>query len=519
MKTQSIKKVLFFAKNLIQFLVILSLLFTVACSNSSSDTSPKTFTIKYPSADERYFSEKGDFYVMGLFPQDVQAPGNIRVELFRGTTASGTPVRTLESRVDDITGVTPDNAVETGYTEGRVVGNMTKAPDIINTPGGFRYPGNKVLVTKEFYGAIILGGSTKDFDTDYTDAQGNQLTDLTEGVYTVKVTGLSGQVASHTETIQVYFKPVRKVFGGFQPENHRNKFFAFTTTNGYGKLYDPLPGYFSPISWSDSYMIQKRARLRNSYEVVNTVSGVTYGTPDNAQIGFILYNLKDQGATTCLEIGKAIAEKVMDKKDTYFYYYNIGEPEITYVTMNSEEKTIDGAITKFEDGDKLVLTRASIKALDLVDCDNNNDNDNDCDNKYSLVDKTPTTLDLNFSDGVQLKTSEEFAVFGVVTPINAGATLDPNNFMYYIVDNRIAQVHYRITNSQGTIVTDTTRNVTLEREYYKAVPAVWFPSIYEFEHEFNLNVSPGSYTVNMIALDRRGVEVSGTTETFIVEYR
>jgi hypothetical protein len=136
------------------------------------------------------------------------------------------------------------------------------------------------------------------------------------------------------------------------------------------------------------------------------------------------------------------------------------------------------------------------------------------------VDKTPTTLDLNFSDGVQLKTSEEFAVFGVVTPINAGATLDPNNFMYYIVDNRIAQVHYRITNSQGTIVTDTTRNVTLEREYYKAVPAVWFPSIYEFEHEFKLvNVEPGTYTVELFALDKKGAEVSGTTETFIVEYR
>lgn len=506
MKTQSIKKVLFFAKNLVQFLVILSLLLTVACS---SDNSPKTFAIKYPSANERYFSEKGDFYVMGLFPQDIQTPGNIRVELFRGTTASGTPVRTLESRVDDITGVTPDSAVETGYTEGRVVGNMTKAPDIINTPGGFRYPGNKVLVTKEFYGAIILGGSTKDFDTDFTDAQGNQLTDLTEGVYTVKVTGLSGQVASHTETIQVNFKPVRKVFGGFQPENHRNKFFAFTTSNGYGKLYDPLPGYFSPISWSNSYMIEKRARLRNSYEVVNTVSGVTYGTPDNAQIGFILYNLKDKGATTCLEIGKAIAAKVIDKANTYFYYYNIGEPDLTYVGMDSQKKTIDGTITRFDYGDRLVLTRAAVRARGTGDGDN----------KYSLLDETPTTLDLDLSDGVQLTTGEEFAVFGVVTPINAEAAPDPNNFMYYIVDNRIAQIRYRIADAQGTVITETTRNVTLEREYFKAVPAVWYPSIYEFEHEFNLNVGSGTYTVNLIALDQKGAEVLGTTETFIVEYR
>lgn len=468
--------------------------------------------------DERYFAEKGDFYVVGLFAQGIQMPGNIRIELFRGATASGTPVRTLESRVAEFTGVTPDSAVEKNYAEGKVVGTMDKAPDLINTPGGFRYPGNKVLVTREFYGAMILGGSTKNFDTDYTDAQGNQLEDLTEGVYTVKVTGLSGEVASHTETIQVYFKPVRKVFGGFQPTNHRNKFFAYTTANGYGKLYDPLPGYFSPISWSNSYMIQKRARLRNSYEVVNTVEGATYGTKDNAEIGFILYNLKDKGATTCLEIGKAIATNVIDKRNTYFYYYDIGEPEITYVTMNSEEKTIDGAITKFEyredseDRDRLVLTRAAIKARGAGDGDN----------KYSLVDKTPTTLDLNVSDGVQLTTGEEFAVFGVVTPLQAVATLDPNqidNYMYYNADNRIAQIHYTITSSQGTIVTDETRNVTLEREYYKADPVVWFPSIYEFEHEFNLNVGAGAYTVNLIALDQKGAEVPGTAEMFIVEYR
>jgi hypothetical protein len=509
MKTKSNKKVLFFAKSLALFCVLLSLLFTVACSNSSSDTSSKTFTIKYPSVDERYFAEKGDFYVVGLFPQGIQAPGNIRVELFRGATASGTPVRTLESHVDEITGVTPDSAVETGYTEGRVVGKMTKAPDLINAPGGFRYPGNKVLVTREFYGAMFLGGSTKDFDTDYTDAQGNQLEDLTEGVYTVKVTGLSGEVASHTETIQVYFKPVRKVFGGFQPDNHRNKFFAYTKDNGYGKLYDPLPGYFSPISWSDSYMIQKRARSRNSFEVVNTVNGATYGSTDNAQIGFILYNLKDKGATTCLEIGKAIATNVIDNRNTYFYYYNIGEPDINYVAMDSQKKTLDGTITRFDYGDRLVLTRAAVRARGTGDGDN----------KFSLVDETPTTLDLNVSDGVQLTTNEEFAVFGVVTPIQAAVTVDPNNFMYYNVDNRIAQIRYRIADSQGTIVAETTRNVTLERRYSNSVPVVWYPSIYEFEHEFNLDVKPGTYTVELIALDQKGNGVSGTAETFIVEYR
>lgn len=505
------KKIVISAANFTRFFALLGFLFVVACSSDSTTPviSLDSFNIKYPSVEERYFGEKGDFYVIGLFSDGILYPGDIRIEVFRGETASGTPVRTLQSHVDPLTGVTPDSAIEANYPEGFAVGNMTQSPDLINDPGGFRFPGNKVLVTREYYGAIILGGSTKDFDTDYTDADGNPLTDLTEGVYTVKVTGLSGQVALHSETIQVYFQPIRKLFGGFNPANHKDKFFAYAKENGYGKLYDPLPGYFSPISWSDSYMIQKRARLRNSLEVVNTVPGATYGTAANAQIGFILYNLKDQGATSCLEIGKAILANVIDSPNTYFYYYNIGEPDITYVTMTSERKTLDGAITKFDYGDRLVLTRASIRAL----------GSGDGDNKYNILDETPTRLDLDLSDGIQLSTGEEFAVFGVVTPIPADTTIDPNHFMYYLVDNRIATVHYRIRNEEDELVAETMRDVTLQRQYYNAIPIVWYPSIYEFEHEFQIALPSGAYTVELIALDQKGNTVSGSAETFAVAYQ
>ncbi|MEE9912318.1 MAG: hypothetical protein K4571_11415 [Deltaproteobacteria bacterium] len=510
MKTPFPKKIIFFAKNLIPVCILVSLLFIGACSNSGSDSVSGMFSIKYPSEDERYFGEKGDFYVIGLFSEQVQVPGNIRIELFRGFVAAGTPVRVLESHVDPLTGVTPDSAIETGYAEGFVVGNMTRAPDLIKDPGGFRYPGNKVLVTKEYYGAIILGGSTKDFDTDYTDANGNQLEDLTEGIYTLKVTGLSGDIAGSSETILVHYRPIRKLFGGFNPANHKDKFFAYAKEHGYGKLYDPLPGYFSPISWSDSYMIQKRARLRNSLEVVNTAEGAVYGTSANARIGFILYNLKDQGATSCLEIGKALLSNIIDSPNTYFYYYNIGEPEITYTAMNDgERKTIDGAITLLAHGDRLVLTRAAIRAKGTGDGDN----------RYSLLDEAPIALDLSFSDGIQLATSQEFAIFGVVTPIPAAVTADPIHYLYYIADNRIARISYRITNAEGDVIAATTRDVTLEREYYKAVPVVWYPSIYEFEHEFMLNVAPGAYTVELFALDQKGNAVAGTAETFRVEYR
>ena len=503
----------FVVRRLVLLCVLLGLLFTLSCSDSGSGTSAKTFTIKYPSVEERYFGEKSDFYVIGLFSDGVQVPGNIRIELFRGETALGTPVRRLESQVDELTGVTPESAIEQNYPDG-VAHNLDKAPDLVNVPGGFYYPGNKVLVTKDYYGGIILGGSTKYFDTDYTDAAGNPLEDLTEGVYTLKVTGLSGDISFHSETIQVYFKPIRKLFGAFLPENHKEKFFAYADApeHRYRKLWDPLPGYFSPISWENSYMIQRRARPQNSLEVVNTVEGATYGTPENALIGFILYNLRGNGATARLEIGKALLTEVIDNPNTYFYYYNIGEPEIKYTTMESEKKTIPGSITLFDYGDRLVLSRAEIKMLGTGDGDN----------KYNINEKTPKTLDLNLSDGIKLTTSEEFSVFGVVTPIPAGVTDDPDQYLYYIADNWIENVRYRIKDSQGNEIAVTTREVTLEREYYDPTPPDpidWFPSIYEFEHEFSLNLNPGTYTVELIALDRNGDEVSGTAETFIVEYR
>jgi len=97
MKRRPIKRTVFFVKRLVPFFALLGLLFTLSCSDSSSGTSGKTFTIKYPSVDERYFGEKSDFYVIGLFSDGVQIPGNIRIGLFKGETVSGTPVRTLES--------------------------------------------------------------------------------------------------------------------------------------------------------------------------------------------------------------------------------------------------------------------------------------------------------------------------------------------------------------------------------------------------------------------------------------
>lgn len=233
--------------------------------------------------------------------------------------------------------------------------------------------------------------------------------------------------------------------------------------------------------------------------------------PYHAQIGFILYNLVEDGVTCRLEIGKALLTGVIDSPNTVFFHYDIGEPEITYTTMEPEEKTIEGSIAQFDQGDRLVLTRAEIKMIGTGDGDN----------KYNLYDETPKILDLNLSDGIEMATSEEFCVFGVVTPIPAVVTESTEQYLYYIADNRISSVHYHIKDTQGNEIAETTREVNLGRVYIKSEPDHLFFSIFEFEHEFDfnaMNIIPDIYTVELIALDKDGNEISGTEEVFTVEY-
>jgi len=508
MKRQPIRKTIFWTGRLAPLGVLFILLFTLSCSDSGSSASQRYFTVAVPSENERYFGEKRDFYVVGYFEEGARRIGNIKIELFRGETASGTPVRLVQSEVN-AAGVTPDDAIESNYPEGEGW-NLEKAPDLVNDPGGFYFPGNKVLVTNRYFGGLILGGATKDFDTDYVDASGNPLEDLTEGIYALRVTAAAGKVVLQTETMNLYFAPMAKLFGAFRPDNHKRKFEAFARANHYRMFLDPFAGYFFPEGFSvGSYEIQKRWRPQNSLEVVNTVEGVSYGTPDNAVIGFILYNLVEDGATSRLEMGKALLTGVVDSPDTLFFHYDIGEPEITYTTLAYQESTLDGSITPLDSGDRLALTRAEIRMLGTGDGDN----------RYDLYDKTPKALDLDLSDGVTITLAEEFSVFGVVTPIPA--TVTETSYLYYAADNRISRVRYRIMDAQGAETAVTTRDLNLGRVYIESEPDRLFYSIFEFEHEFDfnaMNLDAGTYTIQLIALDEAGNEVSGTEETVTIQY-
>ncbi len=498
----------FFGRSLTLWCLALGLLFSAACSSPDSGPPARMFTIAVPSESERTFGEKRDLYVVGFFADGVPRIGDVRIELFRGEQAAGTPVRVIASHVD-ATGVTPDSAVETGYPAGEAH-NLNKAPDLVNAPGGFFLPGNKVLVTSTYFGGLILGGATKDFDTSYRDSSGALLQDLTEGVYTLRVAIVSGDAVLQSETVQIHFKPLFKLFGRFSPDNHLTKFKAFAAAQGYRIFLDPFAGYFFPETFSRSYEIKKRWRAQNSLEVVNTVAGVSYGTPDNALLGFILYNVDEtKSATSYLELGKALLTGVIDSPNTLFFHYDIGEPDITYRTTAAEKQRLEGAIVRFEHGDRLVLTRAEIRTAGAGDGDN----------RYTVDEETPKTIDRDLKDGIRIAAGEEFSLFGVVKPIPSSVT--ETAYLCYLADNRIAKVRYRIRSAQGAEIAVTTRELNLGRRYNRAMPDQLSYSVYEFAHEFDFTVlaaAPGTYTVELIALDKGGSEVPGTHETFRVVY-
>ncbi len=147
--------------------VAVSLLFLVACDSSKSPRTDRSdaFVIEVPSLSETTFGEARDIYVRGALASWVTRPGNVRIELFKGTRLEGEPVRVIESSVDPATGTTSLNALYLDYPNGERKGgkNLIMVPDIVQEPEGFLFPGNKVVVTKEYFAGVILGGRDLEF--------------------------------------------------------------------------------------------------------------------------------------------------------------------------------------------------------------------------------------------------------------------------------------------------------------------------------------------------------------------
>ena len=475
------------------------IVFLSACG---SGVAVAPLTIDQPSADELTFAEKRDFYVLSFFPESIARPGDIKIQLYRGTDLLAEPIREIQSHVDNVTCTTPASSLKQNYDEGSDYG-ITMVPDLIEEPGGFLDPNNKVIVTNDYYAGVILGGASKYFDTNYTDADGEQLTDLTAGTYTIVVTGLSCSFVDQTVTKQIQFGLTHASLGRFSPASSLAKLTAFTQAQGYRSYFNLFPGYFS--YGGNLYEIKNRWMPNNAIEVVNDLTGTVIDNEDVAENDALIYNIKESTATNSVELAAIVRYELLDSSMTTLHHYDIGEPTITYINASSESVTVDGAYTAFIDGAPLVLTRAEVQEEDASVGDN----------LYTVGDTTPKTLDLDLSDGITIGSGEEFNIFGVAKVIPSSVSAGAHNYEFTI-DNRISEVQYVIKDSDGDTIQTVTKEINLARIYDSSDPTSLSYSIYEFMHEFTISEGAGTYTVELVGIDSNNTEVAGTLQSFEV---
>lgn len=484
---------------------------SVATSSAMQSSSSSLITLTLPSPNEVTFAEKRDFYISGSFKPGVKVTGNIKIELYKLPNTL-VPVRSIQSHVDS-SGTTPLSAIRQNNPEGYIAKGYKErqkpllVPDLIQEPGGFLNPNNKVLVTPTGFVAIILGGVTKDFDTSYTDNYGKPLQDLTAGTYKLVVKGLSGDIAGSITTMQLKFSKNRTQLGRFIQGEPFERLKSYANENNLHIYLDPLAGYFTDDNYLTSFSIPARWSAQNSIEIVNNLPGIIDNDIYNSENHVLIYAIADYNATHSLEIGAIVANGLVEAAKTFWLHYDIGEPSIKYTQADSNTKTLlNGNIVPFKPGAVCELTRVETKNL-LSSSQNNIWHSVDYDLK--------TVIPFSNSTPILLSSTNSLDVYGNCRPISAAATPGKDMYKYfYTVHNRVQTIHYTITGPLGNIVDDETLPIALQRFYDDSTTAV--NSIYEFKHDFHFNAGSGSYQINWTGLDVFGSVVPGAGSTFNV---
>ncbi|MDD1724218.1 MAG: hypothetical protein LUQ07_03715 [Methanospirillum sp.] len=480
-------------------ILLISFLPMTGVSAGTHDTPAPSLVLTQPSDNETNFAEKRDFYVYGVFPDRLEHPGDIRIELLKEDNGSERRVRLLESHVDSMNGTTSPDSIETNYSEGLDRGDLMVA-DLIKEPGGLFDPSNKVVVTHEYYQGMILGGVTKDFDTTYRDENGTLLEDLTAGTYTIIVTGLSGDVSGQVVVKNITFGLTDSLFGTDRPPVNLQNRIAYADVHHLRIDRDWFPGYFLFPGYNNTgYSVPKRWNPNNAIESVNDQNGTVIDTPAVANNSLILYNINEKSTTYGVELSAILKYGLEESDNTTFLLYNTGEPSLSYINASSgTEEQVPGNLTPFPDGSRLALTRAEI-----YPDENSGENTYDPWNNTTVMD-----VDYHISDGITIHAGDTMTLFGVTKPIRSSVneTDIPHRFT---INNRIATIRYDIRDEEGDEVYNSTRMVNLSRLFNQGSPDR-FNSIFEFGHEFTLPDTPGRYILHACGIDMSGNLVSGT---------
>ncbi|PWR70384.1 hypothetical protein [Methanospirillum lacunae] len=499
-------KHLFSFQILTVIILIICFLPAVCAVADATDDTPQSLVITQPSDNETNFGEKRDFYVYGVFPDRLEYPGDIRIEVMKGDNADGERVRLLESHVDPSSGTTPMSSIETNYSEGLDWGNKMVA-DLVKEPGGLYDPSNKLVVTNDYYLGMILGGVTKDFDTTYRDNNGDPLEDLTAGNYTIKVTGLSGNLSGQTVEKNITFGLTDSLFGTDRPPVNLQNRISYAGIHHLRIDRDWFPGYFLFPGYNNTgYSIPKRWNPNNAIESINDQNGTVIDTPVVANNSLILYNINEKSTTYGVELSTILKYGLEDNRNTTFLLYDIGEPYLTYIDSGTGTRVnVTGTLTSFQEGNRMAFTRAEMYQSDFPEHENTFDPWNNT---------TLMQVDYNLSDGITVPSGDVFMLYGVTKPIQSSVN-ETNIPHRYTINNRIAHVTYLIRDEDGNDVYNSTRSVNLSRLFNQG-SSDRFNSIFEFGHEFRMTDKPGRYTIISQGIDLAGKPVEGAENTITV---
>lgn len=461
-------------------------------------------SVTAPSENSRIFAPTRDFYAIvsidreGKNPQ--QEPFNVRFELYRDGDLN--PLRTVTSAVSNATGLTPLNAIMISYAHGWTPGNSldildSPPPDLVYTPAqpvSFYTPGIKAVVTQYYAAAIIQGGCTKNFDTNYF------LDDIEEGEYTLTVSAIGGGgVVLDSVSVPLTFGSVPdKVISRFSPEKHMENVTAFAKKNNSHIYTDLFPGYWDAsklphggIPGTLFYEIVRRWRPNDLLEYMN-------GT-----IRAVVYNIHGTSTTQSVELGGLAYAGRLGSNSVIWYHYDSGEVALNYNPGNGQTASKAGIIVPFPEGRRLVFVRAEIRGDGQSEIEPS-------DYVYSpeLADKT---VDWNVADGVAVKPKQLLSLFGVVKPIQPALDdVVANDDGTYTINNRIATVRYTLLDGTQELFSFDAKRVELTRTGINARP-----SIYEFRHDIPVPATFNKpWTVRVGAFDIYGTLVPGTEMSF-----
>lgn len=477
-----------------------------------------------PSGEEAMLAPQRDFVIIGRL-EDIDVPADVRVELFDNKNKL---LRRVTSQVNKVSGITDKEQLKLDYEHGKyylsdnnesLIANPP--PDIVAGSDGKRLndPTNKAVVNREReFAALILGGVSKRFDTDYSDAELGNYHDLKPGRYMLKVTAVNandGTVLAELKQKMTLVGSENIVFGRFSPDQssgyaHKEKLFEFAAAGEARLLRDSLPGYWSrPATGSMPevfYEIPLRWRLNDAKEYLSA-----------KKVHGVIYNISEGSATQSVEIGSLIAGDYIDnplKKDhkVNLYYYDIGDVDVEYLDSTGRQVQADGKIVPFpSEGEKYrqhMITRVEIRPVAVQTLEND----------YWPKD-SHKYVDFDITDGVAIKRGEYISLYGVTAPIRTNdyaRAKDDDVFTAgsYVVNNRIMNIKYTIITPEGARI-EVMKPVGLKRHYFVNKIA---RSMYEYKHILGSDVfsTAGKYTVGVVGCDKNGQAVDRTAEEFNV---